>query len=137
MAEPTFQIPKDVIEPIIQAQVTKAVMEALGGYRPIIEECVSQALNVKVDSNGNKPSYSSSHDIPWIQWLVRDTIRTATKKAVVEMLQQHQDAIKASIEKQMRDPKSGFAKGLVDGLVKGISGDIGWKINMDVVLGNR
>jgi len=36
-SNPTLQIPRDVIEPIIQAHVTEAVLNALGGQNELVK----------------------------------------------------------------------------------------------------
>lgn len=118
---PTFQIPKDVIEPIIQSHISAAVAVALQGHRPIVEQAVAHALNVKVDNDGKVSQYSSSNQVPWLQWVMGDCIRKAALAAVQEELAQQQDAIKKQIAAELRKVNSPLAKKLIESMAGAIA----------------
>lgn len=120
MAEsPTFQIPKDVIEPIIQAHISSAVAAALGGKDKLVSDAIFAALNMKVDERGNACTYSSS--IPFVQWLMKDAIQKAAKEAVQTALAGQHEALKESIAKELRNSKSVLAKQLIESLAGTLS----------------
>lgn len=116
---PTLQIPKDVIEPIIQAHITKAVIEALGGSKQILEQAIAHVLNLKVDENGRPRGYSS--DKPWIEWAIGDVLQKAARAAIEEAMAGQSEALKKSIASQLTRRNSPLAKQLAEQLVLGVS----------------
>jgi hypothetical protein len=114
---PTFQIPKDVIEPIIQAHIAAAVTAALSGQDQLMNKAVHMVLNQKVDSNGKPDSYPSSSSITFIQWAMREALQKATKDALVAEVAKHADVIRANIAAQLKNSKSPIVQKLVEGLV--------------------
>jgi hypothetical protein len=112
---PTFQIPKEVIEPIIQAHVTTAVMNALGGHQKLVSDAVASVLTQSVDSDG-KPSSSSYYGKPFIEHVMTKCIRDAVLQAVQEEMPKHKDVIRAHISSQLRQKNSPLLKQFVDGM---------------------
>jgi len=115
--QPTLNIPRDVIEPIIQANITSAVATALIDHESLIAEVVKQALSVKVDSEGKQSNYTHSNSPTWLQWAVRDAVRRAAKAAIEEYLASHQDVVKKGIAKELATKNSPLAKQLIAGMV--------------------
>lgn len=116
MADPTFQIPKDVIEPIIQAHVASAVTAALGDRSAIVQAAVGKVLNTKVDSDGVVNRYDSYNSVPWIQWVMNDCVKKAARAAIEEALQIQAPTIKAMIAKELANKKSPLVKKLIEAL---------------------
>lgn len=115
MAEnPTFQIPKDVIEPIIQAHITEAVIRALGGQDDLVKRAVSFAMNVQVDRDGKPTSYNGQS---WIVWAMGESLRKAAKFAIEEHLAKNGEIIKQQLAKELRSSKSVLAKQLIESMV--------------------
>ena len=52
--DPTFKIPRDVIQPIIEAKVSSALLEALGDQQWLVRNCISTVLEQKVNDQGGK-----------------------------------------------------------------------------------
>ena len=117
---PTFQIPKDVIEPIIQAHVAAAVTAALSGQDQLMNKAVFMVLNQKVDSDGKPSSGYYSNEITFIQWAMRNAVRKATEAAIVEEVAKHADVIRKNIADQLKMSKSPLVQALVQGLVKNL-----------------
>jgi hypothetical protein len=118
MAEPTFQIPKDVIEPIITAHIAAAVSAALAGRERIVEMTVSQLLNMKVDSEGKPSSYDRGQT--FIQWVMNDTLRKAVRDIMTEELKKHEAIIRAELASQLTAKKSPLLKQLIEQLTTGL-----------------
>jgi hypothetical protein len=116
---PTFQIPKDVIEPIIQAQISAAVLAALQPTGRVLEQAVSAVMQTKVDSEG-KPERYSGHGKPWIDWVVADCIQKSARSAIEQFLTEQQKVIRASIAKQLTARNSPLAKQLIEGMLAGL-----------------
>lgn len=122
MADPTFQIPKDLIEPIIQAHVSTAVTEALSDKGAIVQKAVSMVLNRKVDRDGT-PSNSSYADTTWIQWAMQEAVRKAVRAAIDEQIGFHKEALKKAIAEELGLGKkhSPLAKSLISGMVAALT----------------
>lgn len=114
---PTFQIPRDVIEPIIQAHVTTAVTAALGGHQRLVADAIAQVLNAKVDSSGNPSRYNSSSDPTFIQWALQDCVRRATQAAIEAALKDHQEALRKHLVASLQQKNSPLVKQLVEGMM--------------------
>lgn len=132
MAEnPTFQIPRDVIEPIIQANVAAAITEALGEKGVFIETAVRQILFMKVGDDGKPTSYSG---VPFVQWVMMTAVRRAIKEAIEENMCRHKDAIKMAIAKELGLVKtSPLAKQLINGMVEAMTHPDVLKYRINVV----
>lgn len=122
MGDPTFQIPKDVIEPIIQAHVASAVTEALSDKGAIVQKAVSFVLNQKVDREGN-PSNGYYNETTWIQWAMKSAVTKAVKEALTEQISFHKDALKKAIAEELGLGKkhSPLAKSLISGMVAALT----------------
>jgi hypothetical protein len=121
MAESTtLNVPKDVLQPIISAHITKAVVEALGvNGRTLVESAVAALLTMKVDHQGNRSRYDSHDDKMWIDWAIAESARAAAKEAITEYFNSHQSEVKKAIVKELTKTNSPLAKQLAESLVAG------------------
>lgn len=117
MAQPTFNIPNEIITPIIEAQITAAVAQAMSGRVNILETAVNQVLTVKVDDKGSPCNYSGSK--PWIDWVVGDAIRKAATEAIQQFVGQHAEQIKQALIKELQKKNSPLLRSLIDGMISG------------------
>lgn len=113
---PTFQIPKDVIEPIIQANIAAAVAAALSGREKIVEAAIHQVLNQKVDDKGAPTTYSH-YNTTFVQWLMNNAIREAAKDAVRAAISGQHEAIKTALAAELRKSASPIAKQIIAGVI--------------------
>lgn len=129
MAEPTFNIPKEIITPIIQAHVNEAVLRALDGPDRIVSEAILKVLNMEVDSEGKPTTYRGS---PWIDWVIGTCIQKAARAAIEEQLTKHGDKLKATLVRQMSLKNSPLVKQLVEGMVGAMTtpDTLKWRINV-------
>lgn len=116
---PTFQIPRDVIEPIIQAHVASAVVAALGGGTQMIEAAVARVMNETVDGDG-RPTTSGYQTSPWILHTMRKMLREAIVAAVTEEMPKHKDAIRKLIERDLRKANSPLLRQFVEGMAAAV-----------------
>lgn len=114
---PTFQIPQDVITPIIQAQITAAVAAALGPNAQIIEKAIVGILNTNVDSEGKPSSYGRGQS--WLDWACANAIREAAKAAIDENVAGLTAAIKKQLAAEMAKKNSPMVKQLMEGMIAG------------------
>lgn len=136
---PTLQIPRDVIEPIIQAQISKAIIEALGNGEQILQQAIASILSMQVDADG-KPassSYSHSNHKKWIDWAVGDSLRKAARAAIEEALTKHSEVLKKNIASQLSSRNSPLMKQLAEQLVLGVSNAESLKYRLTVSCESR
>ena len=132
MADPTFQIPREVIEPIVQAQVSAAVIAALGSQADLIASAVGRVLNQKVDSEGKSGGYGA--DTSWVQWMMNNCLRKACQKAIEEAMTVHQEKVRAAIVSQLTGARSKLLNELATSMVRGASAAVNSKWNFHVTL---
>lgn len=121
MGEPTFQIPREIIEPIIQAHVATAVTAALSGREAIIEKAVAAVLGAKVDDRGQPDRYDSRGALTWVQWAMQDAVKLATKDALEKAVKGHEEKIREELAHQMTRRNSPLLKSLVAAMVGNLS----------------
>lgn len=121
MADPVLTIPKDVIDPIVQAHVNKAVIEALNGHDKIVSSAILAILNMKVDSNGKPSNYGSDRDRTWIDWVVGDCIQKAARAAIEEHLTKNQEQVKKFLVKELGAKNSKLARQLAEGMIGAVT----------------
>lgn len=97
-----LKIGNDVIAPIVESKIKMAVIEAMGDKNTLIEQVVGRILMDKVDSAGNKSSYSSDNRYNFIDVVLRMAIEKACKEAVAQFIQEKSETLRAEVEKQLR-----------------------------------
>jgi hypothetical protein len=129
MSNPTLQIPKDIIEPIIQAEITRSIVEAMGPKQAVMQHAIASILNMSVDSDGKPSSYNGR---PWIDWIIGKEIREAATAAIVEHLAAHGEAIKKQLAAEMAKKNSPLVKQLVEGMVGAMTHPdaLKWRLNV-------
>src|SRR5688500_18660560 len=115
-SNPTFQIPRDVIEPIIKAHVATAITNALGGQDRLVAEAIRQVLYTKVDTEGN-PGRGYGSEVEFIQWMTRKVVANAVKETLEAEMAKHKDALKRAISDSLTKKNSPFIKQLAEGMV--------------------
>lgn len=132
MDSSTIQIPNDVIKPIIEAKVAAAVVEALGGYKPMVELAVAQVLNQKVGDDGKPSTYSNA--VPFFKWAMDDCIRRATRAAIEDYFKVHEDLIKQAVTSELSKKNSPLVKQLVAALTGTVlnANELRYRMNVTV-----
>ena len=115
---PTFQIPKDIIEPIITAHVSAAVLAAFADKSKLMEVAVAKVLNNKVEKDSGKTTTSDYNSTTYIQWLMESVVKKAVATAVEEQVGVHQEELKKAIASELGLGKkyTPLAKQLINGM---------------------
>jgi hypothetical protein len=129
MSNPTLQIPKDIIEPIIQAEITKAIVEAMGPKQAVMQSAIATILSMSVDSDGKPTSYNGR---PWIDWVIGKEIRAAATEAITSHLATHADVIKKQLATELAKKNSPLVKQLIEGMVGAMTHPdaLRWRLNV-------
>jgi hypothetical protein len=131
MDNSTIQIPNDVIKPIIEAKVAAAVIEALGGYKPMVELAVAQVLNQTVGEDGKPSNYNA---VPFFKWAMDDCIKRATRASIEEYFKTHADLIKQAVTVELSKKNSPLVKQLVAALTGTVlnANELRYRMNVTV-----
>jgi hypothetical protein len=121
MTNATLQVPNDVIDPIIRAEVTKAIIAAMGNQGAILTQAIASILNTKVDSDGKPSNYSSNNEKTWMDWAVGNAIRSAAKEAITEIMTQQKEGIKNEMVRQLQTKNSPLVRQFVEGIISAAS----------------
>ena len=113
----TLQIPKDVIEPIIQARVSAALLEVFGNQGALLDRIVQSVLQQKVDSEGRPSNSSYGSQETTLQYLAHKAIRDATLEALREVLEQHKQKVKDALVAELKRPKSNLLDKLASSMI--------------------
>lgn len=135
MSDPTFNIPKEIIQPIIDAHVNQAVIAALDGRDQVVTRAIMGVLQTKVDSEGKPSSYGSSK--PWIDWVIGKSIQESATRAVQEVLVTHKDRIKDELVRQLSQKKSPIFKQLIEGMLGALTREDTVKYRINVSFDNN
>lgn len=113
-----IELSKEIIEPIIRAQLHASITAALGRSDQLIAQVVQTVMNIKVDEKGQTSSYSYAR--PLITWMAEDAIKQAAHEAIKEWFVEKRSEIKAEIITSLKKNMKGMAENFVLGLTNGI-----------------
>jgi len=119
--DPTFKIPREVIQPIIEAKVSAALIEALGNQQWLVQNCISKVLDEKVNDNGGKEeSYYSDRSPTFLQWALTSCLKAQIKKVLQDEIVKHQDLIAEGLRRELQKKSSPLVKQLIEGMTKSV-----------------
>ena len=126
----TVNIPRDILEPIVRAQITAGIMQHFGKPEELIQKVVESSLKQKVDSNGNinSSSYSNTHDL--IEVLSSKVIHEIAKDMLKEFIEQQRPLIEKHMRAAFAKRASPFAKAAADGLMQAMKSEWSFKCNV-------
>lgn len=126
----TVNIPTDVLEPIVKAQVTAGTLKAFGDPAKLIEAVVGRAINQKVDSDGKVNEYSSCNKYDFIEILAQKAIHKIAHEMLAEFVQQQRPKIEKAVKDALAKKTGAFSKALVDGMAQAVTSS--WSFKCDV-----
>ncbi len=111
-----IELSKDIIEPIVRAQLQASITSALGRSDLLVGQVVQTMMNQKVDENGKPSSYSSS--TPLITWMANSAIKEAASEAIKEWFADNKDTMKKQLQAAITKNCKGIAEQFVLSMVK-------------------
>ena len=120
--DPTFKIPREVIEPIIQAKVSAAIVEALGNTQWLVSNCIEKVLNEKVKDDGTRQtdSYYMDKSPTFLQWSMRSCVQASFKRILQEEIEKHRPVIYEQLLKTLKAKDSPLLNQLVGAMTDAI-----------------
>jgi hypothetical protein len=129
---PTFQIPRDVIEPIIQAHVSAAVAQALGGRDQLVSKTVEMIVNAQVEADGKLARYDDSRNKRWLDWAMGDVVRSVIMKALQDEMAKHKVQLTEIVAKELARKNSPLIKQMAAAMVGGFANEETLKYRLTV-----
>lgn len=109
---------KDLIEPIVRAQLQASIVTALGRSDLLVAQVVQTVMNQKVDSNGTPTN--SSYAEPLITWMANKAIKEAAQEAIKEWFAENRDEMKKHLRAAITKNTKGMAETFVLSLCKAV-----------------
>ncbi len=109
---------KDLIEPIVRAQLHASITAALGRSDMLVAQVVQTVMNHKVDSDGKPSNYSSAE--PLITWMANKAIKEAALEAIKEWFAENKDEMKKHLRASIQKNAKGMAETFVLSMSKSV-----------------
>jgi hypothetical protein len=135
MSDPTFQIPKDVIEPIIRSQVEAGIMAQIGDPVELIRSVIDTAISQKVGVDGKISRYSCDNKYNILETLTRKRLHEAVCEAIEKWVDNAKPQITKAVETALKRRNTAIAKALVNGFVDATKSE--WRCSVSVEFPNR
>lgn len=131
--DPTFKIPAELVQPVIDSHINAAIIQALEGKDQLVSKAILSVLQTHVD-DGGKPTNSNYRAQPWIDWVIGNCIREATTETVRGYIADHQKQIEAALIAELSKRNSPLVKQLVSTVVLGMGKAAAskWHFNVDM-----
>lgn len=110
--------------------IAAKLTESLAGSDEAITRIVVAAMATKVNEHGVVGSYSNN--IPFIEWIAHDLLRSAAKKVLAERVEALRPSIEAAIDKHLAKSTKSIAAALATGFVETAKNGYGIDIRLTV-----
>jgi len=125
-----IELSKDLIEPIVRAQLQASIVSAMGRADQLVAQVVNSVLNSKVDSDGKPDRYSSG--TPLITWMANQAIKDAAMEVIKEWFADNREEMKNHLKKAIKSNAGGMAENFVLGMSKSVSSSYSTKVEVIV-----
>lgn len=119
MSNATLQVPTDIINPIVQAEITKRIIEAMGNSGELLSQAIASVLYAKVDGEGKVSGYRDN--LSWLDWALGMALRKAAKEAIEEVMTSHKETIKKAFVAELLKKNSPLLRQLAEGMINAAS----------------
>ena len=128
-----IELSKDLIEPIVRAQLQASIVSAMGRADLLVAQVVNSVMNAKVDSSGNPERYNGG--IPLITWMANSAIKEAAMEAIKEWFADNKDEMKKHLKTAIQKNAKGMAEEFVLGMSKATTSS--YHTTVEVKIGNK
>ena len=109
-----IELSKDIIEPIVRAQLQASIVSAMGRSDQLVSQVVQTMLSSSVDGEG-RPS-NRDYGKPLITWMAEKAIKDAALEAIKEWFA----ANKTKLQAQIKDALTKNSKLIAEKFVMGL-----------------
>lgn len=128
-----IELSKDLIEPIVRAQLQASIISAMGRADQLVAQVVNTVMNTKVDSNGQRSNYNS--DTPLITWMAEKAIKEAAMEAIKEWFSDNREEMKAHLRSAIKNNAKGMAEAFVLSMSK--AAECTYNTKVEVIVGKK
>ncbi len=128
----TVNIPKDILEPIVRAQVTAGIIKAFGDPAELIASVVERALSQKVAEDGKVSNYQSENKFTVIEALSRKMINEIAKQMLQDYMQTQRPKIEKALKATLARQHGKFATAMIEGLTKAIDNKYRFECSLSI-----
>ena len=114
------------IEKMVKTSIELKILEAFKETPDLIDDLVKSALGMEVNDFGGKPNGYHEAKMPFLSWLVQDSIQKIASQAVRDHCETLEPLIKNQVQQKIAT--SDFADALTDAIVKNIKD--GYSVNI-------
>jgi hypothetical protein len=125
-----IELSKDLIEPIVRAQLHASILAAMGHRDELIRGVVTTIMNTQVDEKGDVTRYSDAK--PLITWMAEKAIKETALEAIKEWFAENRAEMKKQIMVAMAKQSKQLAEQLVCGIVQATESNSSYKFDVRV-----
>ena len=126
-----IELSKDLIEPIVRAQLQASIVSAMGRADLLVAQVVNTVMNSKVDTDGKPERYSGG--VPLITWMANHAIKDAAMEAVKEWFADNREEMKKHLRAAIKKNATGMAESFVLSMSK--AAECTYSTKIEVVVG--
>ena len=128
----SFKIDHEIIKPILEKQISAAIVQNLGDSGELLAKIISVALHQKVNADGyyDKSSYRNEYD--FLEVTTNKAVQKAAKDALKEWLEKNTKKIRGALMDELAKPsrQKTMAKAFADAVEHSITSN--WHMNCTV-----
>lgn len=118
------------IEALVKATIQARIIEALNSTPEAVEKLVACALKKEVNESGGEPRSYGEKKIPYLDWLVGEELRRATRAVISDYMAEHKDAIREKVHLALA--ATDFGAPLAARVAEVLGEDYNWTISLDL-----
>lgn len=131
MAE--IQIPGVDFGKLAQEAIAHQITKAMVGADAFVNTTIAEALSRKVDTEGKPSSRGYGVEMPFVQWVAEDLVRSAVRKAIALKVEEMRPTIEQSVAKALRAQAGTIAQGMVEAMTANVKETGRWGMNVEFV----
>jgi len=125
-----IELSKDLIEPIVRAQLHASILAAMGRRDELIGGIVTTIMNTQVDSEGKESRYSGAK--PLITWMAEKAIKETALEAIKEWFAENRAEMKKQIAIALTKQAKQLSEQLVCGMINATESKSSYKFDVRV-----
>lgn len=118
MGQVNVNVPQELVQPVIEAEIQSAIIKALGNQDNLVREAVNALLHQKCNSRGeiSSSSYENKHNV--VDVLVHNAMVRTVKAAINKWIEENTPILEEAVKKQLKNSPNALAKALVGGFAE-------------------
>jgi hypothetical protein len=128
----TVNIPKDVIDPIVRAEIASAIARAMGDSATLVREMVSNLINIKCDRDGKISEYHSSNKFSYVEVAVGKLLREMIEQELQAVLESKRNEVRKELAAQLAKRNSKLVQQLANAFAESMCGSVKYGLKFSV-----